>query len=101
MIAYKTGGIPLHIEHKITGYLGKTGDTKKVAHYFYKLIFNKKEYSRVSKNAKEKVSNDCFTVGNAIKWLFLATELIEKGKIKGNRKYVRDIIKKQKKVDLS
>ena len=101
VIAYKTGGIPLQIEHNITGYLAETGDTKKVADYLYKLAFDKKEYLKISKNAKEKVSNDCFTVVNAIKWLFLATELIEKGKIKGNRKYARDIIKKQKKVDLS
>jgi glycosyltransferase involved in cell wall biosynthesis len=100
VIAYKTGGIPIQVKHKVNGYLVKVGDTGKVADLLYKLLSDKEKYSKLSRNAKDKVERDFFTVSNAIKWLFLAIELMERGELKGNRRRVRDIIEKQKKVQL-
>ncbi len=100
VIAYKTGGIPLQIEDKITGYLVNDGDTSKVAEIVYKLLNDKEKYFTMRKNAKQKVEHDFFTVNNAIKWLFLATELMEKGEIDGNCQRVKEIIKKQKSISL-
>ncbi len=100
VIAYKTGGIPIQVKDKVNGYLVKVGDTGKVADLLYKLLADKDKYSELSKNAKEKVERDFFTVNNAIKWLFLAVELIEKGEVRGDRRHVRDLIEKQKKVQL-
>ncbi len=100
VIAYKTGGIPIQIRDKENGYLVKTGDTGKVADLLYKLLSDKKRYLKLSKNARDKVERDFFTVSNAIKWLFLATELMEKGEIRGDCRSVRDLINRQKQVRL-
>jgi hypothetical protein len=101
VIAYKAGGFPFQIKDKVNGYIVKVGDTGKVADLLYRMLTDREKYLKLSKNAREKVERDFFTVGNAIKWLYLATELIEKGVVKGNRKHVRELIEKQKKVKLS
>ena len=97
VVAYRTGGIPLQVEHGISGYLVKTGNTNQVARYLFKLLIDKKKYLEMSRNAKDHLKKDFFTASSAAKWLFLATELLEKGKIKGNRKLVRDLMAKAKK----
>ncbi len=93
VIAYRAGGISLQIEDKITGYLIKVGDTGRVAKLLYELLNDRGKYLQMSSSAKEKVQQDYFTVSNAIKWLFQATQLREKGSIKGNARRVRDIMK--------
>ncbi len=96
VIAYKIGGLPLQIEDKISGYLVNVGDTDKVAEILYQLLINKNKYLKFKSSARRKIKSDFFTVGNALKWLFLATELIEKGKLEGNCRLVEKIIKKEK-----
>jgi glycosyltransferase involved in cell wall biosynthesis len=88
VIAYKTGGIPLQIENGVTGYLVRIGDTKQVAKYMFELLSDKNKYEKMCRNAAEKVNFDYFTVGNASNWLYLATELLEKGKVLGNTRRV-------------
>jgi len=97
VIAYKTGGIPIQIKDKENGFLVKTGDTGKVVKMMFKLFSDKELYLKMSKNAKEKVERDFFTVNNAAKWLFLATELLEKGEVRGNCRYVSHLMKKRTK----
>jgi glycosyltransferase involved in cell wall biosynthesis len=96
VVAYRTGGIPLQIDHDVTGYLVKTGNTDQVAKYLFKLLTDKKKYREMSQNAASHLKKDFFTASNAAKWLFLATELLEKGAVKGNRRLVRDIMAKKK-----
>lgn len=95
VVAYRTGGIPLQVEHGVTGYLVKTGNTNQVAKYLFDLLTDKKKYREMSKNAASHLKKDFFTASNAAKWLFLATELLEKGKVKGNRHLVRDLMTKK------
>ncbi|KKW06395.1 MAG: Glycosyl transferase group 1 [Candidatus Moranbacteria bacterium GW2011_GWE1_49_15] len=99
VIAYKTGGIPLQIEHGVTGYLVKVGDTKVVAKHLHGLFKDRESYARISANAQELVSKEHFTISNAIKWLFLATKLMENGFVAGNRRYVRDLIDENEKME--
>ena len=94
VIAYRTGGIPLQIEHGVTGYLVKTGNTSQVARHIFELITDKNKYREMSRNARERLKRDFFTISNAAKWLFLASQLLEKGKITGNRRLVRDLMTK-------
>lgn len=101
VIAYKTGGIPLQIKNKINGYLVKVGDTGKVADLFFEVFNDKEKYLKLCKNAKEKIERDFYTVKNGIKWLYLSTELMEKGFVKGDRRHVMDLIEKTRKVKIS
>ncbi len=75
VIAYNTGGIPIQIEHGLTGYLVKTGDTKKVADYLYYLFNNKNAYKSLSKNALSYANRKYTTVYNALNWLSLGTDI--------------------------
>lgn len=100
VIAYRAGGIPLQMEHGVTGYLVKTGNTRKVAEHAYNLLTDKQLYKRMSKAAQyktDKENTDYFTVNNAYKWLFLALQLAKGEKIKGNHRGVNKIIKEKKK----
>ena len=101
VIAYKAGGIPLQIKDRVNGYLVKVGNTGKVADLLYEMLTNKEKYLKLSRNAKDKVERDFYTVKNGIKWLYLATELLAEGSVKGNRRHVRDLIEKTRKVKLS
>lgn len=80
VIAYKSGGIVLQIEHGKTGHLVLTGETKQVAEYMYHLFINKKFYKKMSQNARKFVKKDFFTAQNAIRWMQL---ILEKNKNEG------------------
>ena len=75
VIAYRAGGIPLQIEHDVTGFLVEINNTDKVAEHLYKLFTNTNIYNEMSKSAKTTVKPDFFTVYNAIKWLSIANKL--------------------------
>ncbi len=100
VIAYKTGGLPLQIENKVSGYLVEVGDTNKVAEILYKLLDGKNKCLLFKNNSEIKIKSDFLTVGGALQWLFLATKLIEKGKLEGNYQSVVKIIKKEKAVKI-
>lgn len=99
VIAYRAGGIPLQIEHGVTGYLVDPGNTHKVAEHAYSLLTNKNLYKKMSDTAQEKVdkeNTDYFTVNNVYKWLFLALQLAKGEEIKGNYREVGEIIREEK-----
>ncbi|MDZ7611150.1 MAG: glycosyltransferase [Candidatus Moranbacteria bacterium] len=93
VIAYRTGGIPLQIEDNVTGFLVNPGNTAKVAKHIYELLKDKKLHRKISQNAKERVREDCFTVNNAYKWLYLALKLTEEEKFHPGYQNVRNLIK--------
>ena len=98
VIAYRTGGIPLQIEHGVTGYLVEPGNTQEVAEHAYNLLTDKQLYKKMSKTAQEKVdkeNTDYFTVNNTYKWLFLALQLAKGEKVKGDHRDVNEIIKEK------
>lgn len=92
VIAYHAGGIPLQIEDGKSGYLLPVGDVQGVAEKLYQLFINDELYYEMRKGAKENVNPQTSTVSNAINWLFLANQIIEKGDIVGNRKNVKELI---------
>ncbi len=89
VVAYRTGGIPLQIRHEIDGFLVKTGDTKMVAERLFQLATDKKLYKKMSDNAVRGIDHEYWTSENAMKWLFLATELHARGSVGGNQRDVR------------
>ena len=95
VIAYRAGGIPLQIKHGVTGHLTKIGNINQVAKYLFELLTDKKKYLWMSQNAKDHLKEDFFTASNAAKWLFLASELLEKGRVRGDRRLVRDLMLKK------
>lgn len=97
VIAYRAGGIPLQIEHGVTGFLVKIGNTSQTAKYLHDLLTDEKKYAFMSRNARKRVNQDFFTVSNASKWLYLATELMEKGSIRGNCQPVRTMMETKSK----
>jgi glycosyltransferase involved in cell wall biosynthesis len=93
IIIYGSGGMPLQVVDKLNAFIVEKGQTHQVAEHLYSLFTDKSLYERMSNNAVEKVNPNFFTVHNAYKWLFMANELLEKGKLQGNGRNINDIIK--------
>ncbi len=92
VIAYKAGGIPLQIKHGVSGFLAEVDDTKQVAEYMYRLLKDEKLYQKMKYNAPRNINPETSTVSNAINWLFLGAQLMEKGRIEGNGKSIKELI---------
>ena len=56
VVASQTGGIPLQIQHGKSGYLCEPGDNATVAKYLVDLYTDKELYAKMSKFARENVS---------------------------------------------
>lgn len=91
--AYKAGGIPLQIVDGVSGFLVEVGNTEKVADRLYQLMTDDELYFNMSQAAVINVNPETTTVSNALNWLFLTSELINKGSLKGDQRSVRDLIK--------
>jgi len=91
VIAYNTGGIPLQIEHNLTGFLVDVGDTDKVAKYIFEL-YNNSIFDKFSNNAMKYYNKLYFTLSNAVNWLFLVDRLLHNFNFQANSKNVRELI---------
>lgn len=94
VIAYRTGGIPLQIHHGVTGYLVRTGDTKQVAQKLFNLTTNRSLYATFCKRIERMNYEQYGTVANALRWLFLANQLLSKKKFLGRGRSVDTFLKK-------
>jgi alpha,alpha-trehalose phosphorylase (configuration-retaining) len=94
VVAYDVGGIPLQVREGVSGYLIKVGETETVAEKLYNLFTDDNLYSVMSKKALMNINPETTTISNAVNWLFLATELLDKGKIEGNSKSIKNLISK-------
>ena len=84
VVAYRTGGIPLQIEDGLDGFLVDVGDPLHVAHHLYGLLTDADLYQRMSRAVACLYNNqEYLTVSNALRWLFLALWLLEKGPLEG------------------
>jgi glycosyltransferase involved in cell wall biosynthesis len=72
VIATKRGGIPLQVLHEKNGFLVDAGDYEAVAKHLLALWIDDKLHNAMSKFAKENVSDEVSTVGNALAWYYLA-----------------------------
>ncbi|KAI7903938.1 uncharacterized protein BX663DRAFT_432358 [Cokeromyces recurvatus] len=77
VVAYAAGGIPLQIKHEEDGYLIPIGDVNSVADVLYQLFKEPALRSKLSENAKKAVTEEFFTVWNAMSWLHMFLELTQ------------------------
>lgn len=90
VITTKAGGIPLQVQHGRNGFMVNIGDTRQVAKYLYDLYTDKELYKRMSDYARISVSDELSTVGNALSWLYLATNMTKK-EISPNEQFINDM----------
>jgi glycosyltransferase involved in cell wall biosynthesis len=95
VIASRTGGIPLQIQHGKSGYLCDVGDNGAVAGHLYDLYTDDKLYEAVSSFARKNVSDEVGTVGNAAAWLYLAVMYSRGEKIKPHGQWINDLLRKE------
>lgn len=95
VIAYKSGGIPLQIKNGKSGFLVTTGDKETVADHLYDLITDKELYIDICSSAKNSVSDEVGTVGNAISWLYMFNELARGKDLKPNGQWIFDMMRKE------
>ena len=94
VIVTKVGGIPLQVKPDINGFLVEPGDWKAVAKHLMDLFTNDELQKKMSYEAKNGVSDEVGTVGNALGWFYLAAKWHEVGVTKGLRgdeKWVNDM----------
>ncbi|EIN08084.1 trehalose synthase [Punctularia strigosozonata HHB-11173 SS5] len=96
VVASRTGGIPLQIQHGKSGYLVDAGDNASVAQHLFELYTDKALYKRVSEFAANNVSDEVGTVGNASAWMYLAMMYVCRGaKLKPNGRWLNDMMREE------
>ncbi|GJJ12018.1 hypothetical protein Clacol_006256 [Clathrus columnatus] len=91
IIAARSGGIPLQVTHGKNGFLTTYGDTTSVANHLYQLWTDPVLYAQFSKYARENVSDEVGTVGNALCWLYLAATFARGEKLKPHGAWINDL----------
>lgn len=95
VVASRTGGIPLQIQHGKSGFLCAAGDNDTVAKHLFDLYTNKQLYETMSEYARTHVSDEVGTVGNAAAWLYLAAVLTRGTKLKPNGAWLNDMLREE------
>lgn len=95
VIATETGGIPLQIQHGKNGFLVPPRDWEKVAEHLVELWTDEEMYARMSAYAKNSVSDEVGTVGNALAWFYLADKWANGGGLVPDRKWVNDLAREE------
>jgi hypothetical protein len=96
IVACRTGGIPLQIEHGKSGYLVTPGDNDAVAKHLFDLYTDDELYETMSEYAKKHVSDEVGTVGNAAAWLYLAVMYCCRGvKIQPKGAWINDLLREE------
>jgi glycosyltransferase involved in cell wall biosynthesis len=95
IIACRTGGIPLQIEHGKSGFLTTPGDNQQVAEHLFDLYNDDELYNNMSHYAKTHVSDEVGTVGNAAAWLYLAVKAARGEKLKPNGAWINDMLREE------
>jgi alpha,alpha-trehalose phosphorylase (configuration-retaining) len=95
VIATRTGGIPLQIQHGKNGFLVEVGDDEAVAQHLHDLWTDRKLYDSMSQYAARSVSDEVSTAGNALSWLYLASKLSKGEKLEPNGRWVNDMAREE------
>ena len=95
MIATNCGGIPLQIQNGKNGFLVEAGDWHAVARHLLDLYTDEELYTRMSAYAKDSVSDEVGTVGNALAWFYLADQWVNGKGVVPNEKWVNDLARKE------
>lgn len=92
IIIYRSGGMPLQVQDGLNAFIVETGQIHQVAEHMLSLLTDTELYTKMSANARTMVSQDFFTLRNALKWLWLANELLEKKSVTGNGRNINELI---------
>jgi glycosyltransferase involved in cell wall biosynthesis len=95
IVACRTGGIPLQIEHGKSGYLTTPGDNTAVAQHLFDLYTDENLYRTMSQYAKTHVSDEVGTVGNAAAWLYLAVMYSRGVKLQPKGAWLNDLLRSE------
>ncbi|KAF0645386.1 hypothetical protein FPSE5266_09908 [Fusarium pseudograminearum] len=98
VIVSNEGGIPLQVKDNVNGYLVTPGDYKTVAKHLMDLYTDHDLHARMSREAKNGVSDEVGTVGNALGWFYLAAKWQELGTnpgLRGDEKWVNDMAREE------
>jgi glycosyltransferase involved in cell wall biosynthesis len=95
IIACRTGGIPLQIEHGKSGFLTTPGDNDSVAQHLFDLYTDEGLYRTMSQYAKTHVSDEVGTVGNAAAWLYLAVKYTRGEKLTPKGAWINDLLRQE------
>jgi hypothetical protein len=98
VIVSNEGGIPLQVKENVNGYLVTPGDYKTVADHLMNLYTDHELHARMSREARNGVSDEVGTVGNALGWFYLAAKWQEVGTnpgLRGDEKWVNDMAREE------
>ncbi|KAI1651328.1 glycosyltransferase family 4 protein [Daldinia loculata] len=102
VIATLAGGIPIQVKDKVNGFLVEPGDYKAVAQHLIDLFTDQDLWDRMSLGARNGVSNEVGTVGNALCWFHLANKFYDVGvkpdgvrTFQGNCQWVNDLAREE------
>jgi len=95
VVATRAGGIPLQIQHGKSGFLVDVGDTEAVANHLFDLYTDNDLYTKMSRYAKDSVSDEVGTVGSAACWLYLAAKLARGQVLKPNARWITDMAREE------
>lgn len=95
MIATRTGGIPLQVQHEKNGFLVEPGDWRAVAGHLLELWTDEGKYKRMCEFAKGSVSDEVGTVGNAMAWYYLADQWASGKGVVPNGKWINDLAREE------
>ncbi|KAJ7273572.1 glycosyltransferase family 4 protein [Mycena haematopus] len=95
IVAARTGGIPLQVEHGKSGFLTTPGPAgnESVAKHLFELYTDEELYRKMSQYAKTHVSDEVGTVGNAAAWLYLAVMYTRGVKLQPNGAWLNDMLR--------
>ncbi|SLM41097.1 Glycosyl transferase, family 1 [Lasallia pustulata] len=91
VITTNTGGIPLQVVNGKNGFLVGRSDTDAVAKHLHELWTDADLYDRMSNFARDNVSDEVHTVGNALNWLFLASSLAGGRELRPDGRWINDL----------
>ncbi len=95
VITTRAGGIPLQVQHEKNGFLVDVGDSDAVARHLYDLWTDQALYDSMSKYALHSVSDEVSTVGNALSWFYLASEMSKGERLNPNGRWINDMARER------
>lgn len=95
VIATNCGGIPLQVQDGKNGFLVEAGDWKAVAGRLMQLWVDEALYGRMSEFARDSVSDEIGTVGNALSWFYLADKWAGGEGVVPRERWVNDLAREE------
>ncbi|KAF2637809.1 putative trehalose synthase-like protein [Massarina eburnea CBS 473.64] len=95
VIATTRGGIPLQIQHGKSGFLVESGNNDGVAEALFTLFTDDEVYTKMANFARDNVSDEVSTVGNALAWLYMCDKLDKGEVIEPGSRWINDMAREE------